>query len=135
MRTSVDRVSKLFTAILAVAMVLAMTVSAFAWEAQPYNEENTDIKGSVTYAGQSYTVTVTAPVDTTKIEVDATLYQKTLLGRKEIDTMTGSVNSRKFVKNKSATIEKSKTYVIEVTADVYSGGVWDTVDATVTVKT
>lgn len=135
MEAPTNRICKLLATILIATMALAMTVSAFAWEAQPYNEDVTQITGSVSYTGQNYTVTVTAPADTTKIEVDATLYQKTLLGRKEIDTMTGSVNSSRFVKNKSATIEKGKTYILEVTADVYSGGTSDTLEASVTVKT
>lgn len=135
MEAPTNRICKLLATILIATMALAMTVSAFAWEAQPYNEDVTQITGSVSYTGQNYTVTVTAPADTTKIEVDATLYQKTLLGRKEIDTMTSSVNSSRFVRSKSATIEKGKTYILEVTADVYSGGVSDTLEASVTVKT
>lgn len=132
MQTPIRIAPKLLAIAMAIAMALTMAVSAFA---VPYNNDATQIIGSVSYAGQSYSVTVNAPPGTTKINVDATLYQKTLLGRKEIDTMTSSSNSAKFVKSKSVTIEKGKTYILEVTADVYSGGSWDTLEASVTAKT
>ncbi len=38
--------------------------------------------------------------------------------------MTSSVSSSKFAGSKSVTIEQNKTYILEVTADVYSGGTW-----------
>ena len=84
---------------------------------------------------QTYSVTVMAPSDATKVKFDATLYQKQLIGRKEISSMSASANGRTCSKSQSAAIESGKTYVIEVTAQVYSGGVWDTIEKTLTVKT
>ena len=49
--------------------------------------------------------------------------------------MSASSNSARCSKSPSAAIEKGKTYVIEVTAQVYSGGAWDTIEETITVKT
>ena len=115
---------------MAIVMALTMTVSAFASDVRPNNLDTTDIIGSI-----NYTVNITGAADATKITFNATLYKKELLGRKEISSMTGSSNGRVCSKSKSATIEKGKTYVIEVTAKVYSGGVWDTVEKTLTVKT
>lgn len=81
------------------------------------------------------TVTVQGPSSVTKVKMEATLYQKKLIGREEISTMSASSNSARCSKSQSAAIEKGKTYVIEVTAQVYSGGAWDTIEETITVKT
>lgn len=119
---------------MAIAMALTMTVSAFATPPQPYNADSTVISGTVSYSNQIYRINVSAPAGTTKVNASATLYQKTLLGYKEIDSMTASSNSRTCTKSKSATIEQGKTYKIEVTAEIYSGGKWDTIQRSVTAK-
>ena len=67
--------------------------------------------------------------------MEATLYQKQLIGRKEISSMSASASSARCSQSKSAAIQTGKTYVIEVTAEVYSGGVWETIEDTITVKT
>lgn len=128
-------VSKLFAIAMVVAMALTLSVSAFAVEIQPYNADATNISAAVSYSGQSYSVLVTAPPEVTKISATATLYQKTLFGRKQIDTVSSTVNGRRCNVVKSVTIEEGKTYIVEVTADVYSSGVCDTVKALVTAKT
>lgn len=120
---------------MALAMLLTMSVSAFAYPIQPYNANETTLVGKVNASTQTYSVTVSAPSNTTKIEMTATLYQKQLLGYKEIDTMTASANSWRCTKSESATIESGKTYKIEVVAEIYAGGVWDTVELETTVKT
>ena len=127
--------SKLFAIVLAAAMLLTMTVSAFASEIQPYYDTEISITGSVGITSQVYTVTVQAPSDTTKTQFDATLYQKQLIGRKEISSMSAGASGRTCSKSQSAAIEKGKTYVIEVTAQVYVGGAWDTIEETITAKT
>ena len=127
--------SKFLSIAMVIAMALTMTVSAFASDIQPWYADTTDITGTVNYSAQTYTVTITGAADTKKITFDATLYQKQLLGRKQIGTLSGSSSSRTCSKSKSVAIEKGKTYVIEVTAQVYSGGVWDTVKETITAKT
>lgn len=120
---------------MAIVMALTMTVSAFAFDYRPYNADATSAMATVSAETKIYTVTVIAPSGTTKVMFDATLYQKQLTGRKQISTMSASSDGVRCFKSKSATIEKGKTYVIEVTAKVYSGGVWDTVEKTLTVKT
>ena len=49
--------------------------------------------------------------------------------------MSASASGRTCAKSQNAEVESGKTYVIEVTAQVYSGGTWDTVERTITVKT
>lgn len=120
---------------MAIAMALTMTVSAFASDAQPYNADATKVTALVNAGAQTYSVTVTAPSDATKVKFDATLYQKQLIGRKEISSMSAGANGRTCAKSQSAAVESGKTYVIEVTAQVYSGGTWDTIERTIAVKT
>ena len=102
--TASKTMSKVIAIAMVIAMALTMTVSAFASEIQPYNADATQITASVSYASQTYSVTVQAPAGTTKINASATLYQKTLFGYKEIDSMTANVSSWKCVKSQSATI-------------------------------
>ena len=128
-------VSKLLAIAMAIAMALTMTVSAFASDAQPYNADATKVTALVNAGAQTYSVTVTAPSDATKVKFDATLYQKQLIGRKEISSMSASASGRTCAKSQSAAVESGKTYVIEVSAQVYSGGTWDTIERTITVKT
>lgn len=126
--------SKLFAVVLAAAMLLTMTVSAFASEIQPYYDSEISVTAKVDAYTQSYSVTIQAPSDTTKITMDATLYQKQLLGRKEISSFSQTSNSSICTKNKTASIESGKTYQIEVSAKVYSGGTYETIEETFTLK-
>ena len=121
--------------LLMLLLALTMTVSAFASDVQPYSDSGTTIAGKVNVSSKTFTVTVQGPSSVTKVKMEATLYQKKLIGREEISTMSASSNSARCSKSQSAAIEKGKTYVIEVTAQVYSGGAWDTVEETITVKT
>ena len=125
---------RLAALVMTLAMVLSLTVCSFASNAQTYNEDITEITGAVSYIGQSYNVAVMAPANTTYISVEATLYQKQLFGRKEISSFTGSTTLPGFYKEKSAEIIKGKTYILEATAQVCTGGVWDTLETTVTGK-
>lgn len=135
MNTQHKKLKRIMSLVMAIAMTLTLGVSALASEVQPYNADVADVMGSVNYTAQTYTVTVTAAADAAKVNVSATLYQKNLIGRTEIDSFTASANGRKCTKSKSATIEKGKTYQIEVTAEIYSGGQWYTVENTITAKT
>lgn len=123
---------RLAALVMTLAMVLSMTVCSFGSDTQTYNNDATAILGSVSYIGQCYDVTVTAPSNTTYIGVEATLYQKQLIGRKEISSFTGSTTECAYYKEKSAEIIKGKTYILEITARVCTGGVWDTLEATAT---
>ena len=57
--------SKLFAVVLAAAMLLTMTVSAFASEIQPYYDTEIVMSGSVDVSNQVYTVSVLGPTDIT----------------------------------------------------------------------
>ena len=127
--------SKFLSIAMVIAMALTMTVSAFASDIQPWYADETVISGAVDAGSKTYSVTVRSSSDTTQIKMEATLYQKQLIGRKQISTMSKNVNGYSCSQSKSAAIENGKTYVIEVTAQVYSDGAWDTVKKTITAKT
>ena len=133
--TQKTAVTKLLAIAMTIAMALTMTVSAFAAEIQPFYDSEVNITGRVSASSQTYSVTVQAPAGTTQVKMEATLYQKQLIGRKEISSMSASASSARCSQSKSAAIQTGKTYVIEVTAEVYSGGVWETIEDTITVKT
>lgn len=124
--------SRVFALLLSMVIALSMSVCAFAEEAQPYNADATDIRAYIYVADQEYSVFVTAPSNVSKINMTATLYQKNLLGYKEVDSMSASATGYSCNKSKSYAFQSGKNYKLEVTAEVYSGGVWDTVTATVT---
>ncbi|MCI5843977.1 MAG: hypothetical protein MR004_10125 [Clostridiales bacterium] len=127
--------SKLFAIVLAAAMLLTMTVSAFASEAQLYYDSEIVISGNVDAYNQLYTVTVLGPTDITKIKFDATLYQKQLIGRKKIATMSASANSNYCYKSQSAEIQTGKTYIVEIEGQVYFDGAWHDTNGDFTAKT
>ena len=135
MKTKNKYLSHILPIAMAFVLLMTMSVSAFASSVQLFNADLTTVTGGVSYTAQSYSVNVTAPANTSKIEMTATLYQKQLLGFKKIDTMTSSVNSWKCAKSESAAIESGKTYKIEVVAEICTGGVWDTIERELTVKT
>ena len=76
-------VSKLLAIAMAIAMALTMTVSAFASDVQPYYDSETTIAGKVNVSSKTFTVTVQGPSSVTKVKMEATLYQKKLIGREE----------------------------------------------------
>ena len=133
--TQKTAVTKLLAVAMTIAMALTMTVSAFAAEIRPWYADETIITGGVNAVSKTYSVKVRSSSDTKQIKMDATLYQKQLIGRKQISTMSKNVNGYICSANKSAAIEEGKTYVIEITAQVYSGGSWETIEDTITVKT
>ncbi len=127
--------SKLFAVVLAAAMLLTMTVSAFASDVQPYYDTEVMIIGNVDATAKTYSVSVTAPTDVTKIKFDATLYQKQLIGRKKIATMSASANSNYCYKSQSAEIQTGKTYIVEIEGQVYFDGAWHDTNGDFTAKT
>ena len=127
--------SKLLAIVLAAAMLLTMTVSAFASEAQLYYDTEIMIIGDVNATTKTYSVSVTAPTDVTKIKFDATLYQKQLIGRKKIATMSASANSNYCYKSQSAEIQTGKTYIVEIEGQVYFDGAWHDTNGDFTAKT
>ena len=127
--------SKLFAIVMAAAMLLTMTVNSFASEAQLYYDTEIMIIGDVNATTKTYSVSVTAPTDVTKIKFDATLYQKQLIGRKKIATMSASANSNYCYKSQSAEIQTGKTYIVEIEGQVYFDGAWHDTNGDFTAKT
>ena len=126
-------ISCMTTLLLAVMMMVTMSVSVFAEELQPYNADATKITAYIDITNGRYSAVVNAPTNASKINMTATLYEKKLLGGyKEIDSMSASASGHSCSKSKAYAFDENKKYKLEVTAGVYSGGVWDTVTATVT---
>lgn len=122
---------RLFSVLLAALMMMSMSVCAFAQEAEVYNADKTNIRAYISVAHNEYTVFVSAPDNISKINMSATLYQKQGSGYKQVDSMSGSVNGYNLNKSKSYAFQSGQKYKLEVTADVYSNGKWDTIRNTV----
>ena len=112
-----------------------LPASAFASEAQLYYDTEIMIIGDVNATTKTYSDSVTAPTDVTKIKFDATLYQKQLIGRKKIATMSASANSNYCYKSQSAEIQTGKTYIVEIEGQVYFDGAWHDTNGDFTAKT
>ena len=115
--------------IMAVAMTLTLVVSAFALGAQTYNNDETSL--SLGIYPTVYYANVSAPVNATKTEIDATLYQKQLFTWKEVDSASASANSNYCMINKNYSFQTNKTYKLEVVARVYCNGQWDTIEKSI----
>ena len=64
---------------------------------------------------------------TTKTKIELTLYEKGLLGYKEVDSANASANSRTCSKTVSYAFKDGKSYKLTVTGSAYVDGQWDTV--------
>ena len=126
---------KIFSVLMTVLMALSLMTCALASEYHTNNLDDTNIIGGVSYSAQNYYVTVTAPPTASSIEVSATLYQKQLIGYKEIDSMSASSSYSSLYKSEPCTILSGKTYKLEITAQIYSGGQWDTIEKSLVVNT
>ena len=118
----------MITLLVTVVMLLTLIGSAFATNAQTYNNDESSVYGSI--FPTRYSASVTAPVGTTKTEVTATLYQKQLLWYTKVDSASNSANTNYCAVYKNYTMESGKTYKLEIEARVYNDGVWDTLEAT-----
>mgnify|MGYP001026213504 CR=1 FL=1 len=92
---------RLIALAMAIAMALTLSVSALASANEPYNVDTTKLAGSFSSSAQTYSATVSGPMGTTKTKIELTLYEKGLLGYKEVDSASASANSRT-----SATLSK-----------------------------
>lgn len=117
---------------LAMAIVMAFTlmVSAFASNAQTYNNEESSVILSI--LSTKYSASVMAPTAATKTQLSATLYQKQLFTWKEVDSASASANSNYCYINKNYDFKTNKTYKLEVVARVYCNGQWDTIEKSIT---
>ena len=61
------------------------------------------------------------------IAMALTLYEKGLLGYKEVDSASASANSRTCSKTVSYAFKDGKSYKLTVTGSAYVDGQWDTV--------
>ena len=112
---------------MAIAMALTMVVSAFATDIKPSNVSNTKITADISYSDQNYFAMTTGPAGTTITKMEITLYEKWLLGYKEVDSASASANSRTCSKTVSYAFKDGKSYKLTVTGSAYVDGKWDTV--------
>lgn len=127
MRMKTKALPRILSLALAAAMMLTMTVSAFA-SVQPYNLDATKVSGKFLATTGAYTATVTGPADTTtKTKLEMTLYEKGLLGYTEVDSASTSANGHTCNKTVSYAFKSGKNYKLTVTGSAYVNGKWDTV--------
>ena len=127
MRMKTKALPRILSLALAAAMMLTMTVSAFA-SVQPYNLDATKVSGKFLATTGAYTATVTGPADTTtKTKLEMTLYEKGLLGYTEVDSASASSNTKRCNKTVSYAFKSGKNYKLTVTGSAYVNGKWDTV--------
>ena len=118
---------RLIALAMAIAMVLTLSVSALASANEPYNVDTTKLAGSFSSSAQTYSATVSGPMGTTNTKIELTLYEKGLLGYKEVDSANASANSRTCSKTVSYAFKDGKSYKLTVTGSAYVDGQWDTV--------
>ena len=117
---------RLIALAMAIAMALTLSVSALASANEPYNVDTTKLAGSFSSSAQTYSATVSGPMGT-KTKIELTLYEKGLLGYKEVDSASASANSRTCSKTVSYAFKDGKSYKLTVTGSAYVDGQWDTV--------
>ena len=118
---------RLIALAMTIAMALTLSVSALASANEPYNVDTTKLAGSFSSSAQTYSATVSGPMGTTKTKIELTLYEKGLLGYKEVDSASASANSRTCSKTVSYAFKDGKSYKLTVTGSAYVDGQWDTV--------
>ena len=118
---------RIVSLVMAIAMALTMSVSAFASDIRPWNVDRTKLTGTLSPSAQTYSATVSGPVGTTKTKMELTLYEKGILGYKEVDSASTSANSRACSKTVSYAFKDGKSYKLTVTGSAYVDGTWDTV--------
>ena len=118
---------RLIALAMAIAMALTLSVSALASANEPYNVDTTKLAGSFSSSAQTYSATVSGPMGTIKTKIELTLYEKGLLGYKEVDSASASANSRTCSKTVSYAFKDGKSYKLTVTGSAYVDGQWDTV--------
>ena len=118
---------RLIALAMAIAMALTLSVSALASANEPYNVDTTKLAGSFSSSAQTYSATVSGPMGTTKTKIELTLYEKGLLGYKEVDSASARANSRTCSKTVSYAFKDGKSYKLTVTGSAYVDGQWDTV--------
>ena len=114
---------------MAIVMAFTLMVSAFASNAQTYNNEESSVILSI--LSTKYSASVMAPTAATKTQLSATLYQKQLFTWKEVDSASKSANSNYCYINKNYDFQTNKTYKLEVVAKVYCDGQWDTIEKSI----
>ena len=120
-----------------VALVLfcatCMIPTAMAADIQPRYSNVGTASGSISYAGQKITVTITGVSDVTQISVSATLYEVGLFGgTQEVASLSTSSSSSSCYGEKGCTIRKGKSYRLEISASAYMNGSWEPITNTVT---
>ena len=112
---------------MAIAMALTFSVIAFASDSHTWNAGSTNVTGYISQIDEIYSATVTGPTGTTKTKLSMTLYEKGVLGYKEVDSASASASTDKCKKTVSYAIKDGKSYKLTVTGQAYVNGKWDTV--------
>ncbi len=120
---------RLLALAMAIAMALTLSVSAFASDIRPWNVDNTSVMARISQ--EKYYGTVTGPKEATKAELSMVLYEKGVLGYKQVDSTSASASKRTCTKTVSYAFKSGKTYKLEVTGKAYVNGAWDTVSDSV----
>ena len=128
-KTSKTIIPGVIAAIIAVVMALTLVGSAFASDAQTYNNEESSVYLAI--YPTKYSADVISPGTATKTQLSATLYQKQLFTWKEVDSASASANSNYCYINKNYDFQTNKTYKLEVVAKVYCDGQWDTIEKSI----
>lgn len=123
---------RLMALAMAIAMALTLSVSALASDSRPWNTDNTSITARISQ--EKYYGTVTGPKEATKTELNLVLYEKGILGYKQVDSASASASKNTCTKSVGYAFKSGKTYKLEVTGKAYVSGAWDTVNDSV-VKT
>ncbi len=118
---------RILSVALTAAMLLTMVVSAFAADVIPYNVDATRVSGNLSNSSQSYYAKITGPSGSTKTKLEMTLYEKGLLGYKEVDSASASANKDICSKSVPYAFKNGKSYKLTVTGSAYVNGKWDTV--------
>ena len=122
-------VSSLIASAMAIIVALTLIGSAFASNAQTYNNDESSV--SLAIYPTLYFADVAAPAEATKTSLSVTLYQKQLFTWKEVDSASKSVNTNYCSISKNYDFQTNKTYKLEVVAKVYCDGQWDTIEKSI----
>lgn len=131
MRKKLLKVSTLFVALILFCGT-CMIPTAMAAEIQPRYSNAGTASGSISYAAQKFTVTISGVSDVSQIKVSATLYEVGLFGDTPVGSLSSSSSTSTCYSEKACTIRKGKSYRLEISASAYLNGSWEPITNTIT---
>lgn len=117
---------------LVVFCVGGMVPVALAEGAEPRYSNVGSAAGTISHAGQKFTVTITGISDVTQINVTANLYETGFFSDTLVGTLSASSSGSTYYGEKACTIRTGKSYRLEISASVYLNGSWETISKTAT---